>query len=63
MYKEKVDVCSEISTKHSTQSENNEEFFKFWILFVRKETASLKRLTLTLIEDICKGCIYPRVIG
>ena len=27
MYKAKVAVCSEIHTKHSTQSESHEEFF------------------------------------
>jgi hypothetical protein len=27
MYTEKVAVCSEISTKHSTQSEHHVEFF------------------------------------
>jgi len=27
MYKGKVAVCSEIRTKHSTQSENHVEFF------------------------------------
>jgi hypothetical protein len=27
MYKAKVAVCSEISTKHSTQSEHHVEFF------------------------------------
>ena len=29
MYKAKVAVCSEIHTKHSTQSEHNVEFFNF----------------------------------
>ena len=40
MYKAKVAVCSDIRTKHWTQSEN------FWMLnlVVRKETARLKRL-------------------
>jgi len=28
MYKAKVAVCSEIRTKHSTQSEQHVEFFK-----------------------------------
>jgi len=29
MYKAKVAVCSEIRTKHSTQSEHHVEFFMF----------------------------------
>ena len=29
MYKAKVAVCSDIRTKHSTQSEHRVEFFKF----------------------------------
>ena len=29
MYKAKVAVCSEIRTKHSTQSENHVEFLNF----------------------------------
>ena len=40
MYKAKVAVCSDIHTKHSTQSERHVEF---WILnrVVRRETARL----------------------
>jgi hypothetical protein len=40
MYTEKVAVCSEILTKHSTQSEPHVEFLKL-NLVVRKETARL----------------------
>jgi len=29
MYKAKVAVCSEIRTKHSTQSEHHVEFFEY----------------------------------
>jgi len=29
MYTEKVAICSEIRTKHSTQSEHHVEFFNF----------------------------------
>ena len=29
MYKAKVAVCSDIRTKHSTQSEHHVEFFEF----------------------------------
>jgi len=29
MYKTKVAVCSEIRTKHSTQSEHHVEFFEY----------------------------------
>jgi len=29
LYKAEVAVCSEIHTKHSTQSEHHVEFFKF----------------------------------
>ena len=40
IYEAKVAVCSEIPTKHSTQSEHHEEL---WILnlVIRKETARL----------------------
>ena len=37
MYKAKVAVCSEILTKHSTQSEHHVEFLNV----VRKETTKL----------------------
>jgi len=40
-YKAKVAVCSEIRRKHSTQSENQVEFFLILSLVVRKETARL----------------------
>ena len=40
MYKAKVAVCSDIRTKHSTQSERHVEFFLL-NLEVRKETARL----------------------
>jgi hypothetical protein len=40
MNKAKVAVCSEIRTKHWTQSEHHVEFFKL-NLAVRKETAKL----------------------
>ena len=39
MYKGKVVVCSDIRTKHSTQSERHVEFLKSPV--VRKETARL----------------------
>jgi hypothetical protein len=40
MYKAEVAVCSEIRTKHSTQSEHHVEFLML-NLVVRKETARL----------------------
>jgi hypothetical protein len=40
LYKAKVALCSEIRTKHSTQSEHRVEFLKV-NLVVRKETAGL----------------------
>ena len=40
MYKAKVAVCSEIRTKHSTQSEHHVEFFKINAV-VRRETVRL----------------------
>ena len=39
-YKAKATVCSEIRTKHSTQSEHRVEFLKLYLV-VRKETARL----------------------
>ena len=38
MYKAKVAVCSDIHTKHSTQSERHVEFLN---IVVRKETVKL----------------------
>jgi hypothetical protein len=38
MYKAKVAVCSDIRTKHSTQSERHVEFLNVKLV-VRKETA------------------------
>jgi hypothetical protein len=38
-HKAKDTVCSEIRTKHSTQSDHNVEFFKMLNLVVRKEAA------------------------
>ena len=40
LYKSKVSVCSEIPTKHSTQSEHHVELLDFNLL-VRKENATL----------------------
>ena len=40
MYKAKVAVCSEIRTKHSTQSEDHVEFFNINAV-VRRETVRL----------------------
>ena len=40
MYKAKVLICSDIRTKHSTQSEGHVEFFNF-NLVERKETVRL----------------------
>ena len=41
MYKGKVAVCSDIHTKHSTQSERHVEFFLVLNMVVREETARL----------------------
>jgi len=41
MYKATVALCSEIRTKHSTQSEHDVEFLNVINLVVRKETARL----------------------
>ena len=41
MCKAKVAVCSDIHTKHSTQSERHVEFFLILNLVVRNETARL----------------------
>ena len=40
MYKAKVAVCSDIRTKHSTQSESHVEFLNVKSGVVRKETAT-----------------------
>jgi hypothetical protein len=44
MYKAKIAVCSDIRTKHSTQSERHVEFFWKLNLLVRKETARLQKV-------------------
>ena len=41
MYTAKVAVCSQIRTKHSTQSEHHVDFFLVLNLVVRKEIARL----------------------
>jgi len=41
MYTAKAAVCSEIRTKHSTQSKHHVEFLNVKNLLVRKETARL----------------------
>jgi hypothetical protein len=47
MYKEKVADCSEIRTKHSTQSEHHVEIWTL-NLVVRKETARLEMVSFKL---------------
>jgi hypothetical protein len=42
-YTANATVCSEIRTKHSTQSEHNVEFLILWLV-IRKETASLLKV-------------------
>jgi len=46
MYKTNVTVCSEIRTKHSTQSEHHMEFFLTLNLVVSKEKLGFKTLIL-----------------
>ena len=48
MYKAKVAVCSDIRTKHSTQSESHVEFFLMLNLVVHEETARLLKVKLDL---------------
>ena len=57
MYKAKVDVCSEIRTKHSTRSEHHVEFLNVNPV-IRKETVGLKRLTLGLLMSYIYIYIY-----
>jgi hypothetical protein len=45
MYKANVAVCSDIRTKHSTQSEHHVEILNV-SLVVRKETLGFKRLNV-----------------
>jgi hypothetical protein len=44
MYKTKVAVCSDIRTKHSTQSECHVEFFNVKPLWYVKKPLGFKRL-------------------
>jgi hypothetical protein len=46
MYKAKAAVCSQIRTKHSTQSEHHVEFLKVKNQVARKETARLLKVML-----------------
>ena len=48
MYKAKVAVCSEIHTKHSTQSDRHVEFLKVKPCGNVKKTLGFKRLMLML---------------
>ena len=45
MYKAKVAVCSDIRTKHLTQSERHEEFLNIKTLWYAKQPLGFKRLT------------------
>ena len=47
MYTAKVAVCSQIRTKHSTQSEHHVDFFLVLNLVVRKEIARLWKVNIT----------------
>ena len=44
MYKAKVAVCSDIHTKHSTQSERHVEFLNFKLWWYVKKPPGFKRL-------------------
>jgi hypothetical protein len=57
MYKAKVAVCSEIRTKHSTQSEHHVEFFNV-NLVVRRQTARLLKVK-RLISLTFESCPSP----
>jgi hypothetical protein len=48
MYKAKVTVCSDISTKHSTQSERNVEFFNVKPWWLVKNQLGFKTLNAYL---------------
>ena len=44
LYKAKAAVCSEIRTKHSTQSEHHAEFWMLNLMVVREETLDFQSL-------------------
>jgi hypothetical protein len=50
MYKAKVSVCSEIRTKHPTQSERHLEFFECQTWWDVKKPLSVTRLSNWLVE-------------
>ena len=51
LYKAKVAVCSDIRTKHSTQSERHVEFFNFKPWWYVKEPLGVKRLNGTTVPS------------
>ena len=55
MYKAKVAVCSEIHTKHSTQSEHHEQFLNFKPCVTYRNRWGLKGQTFCLdyLQDGC----------
>jgi len=57
-YKAKVHVCSEIPTKHSTQSEHHVEFLNVKNLVIRKETARLSNVKEVQLRDFCSLVFY-----
>ena len=60
LYKAKVAVCSEIHTKHSTQSEHRVEFFN--INPLTPNDLYMGR-TAPLTSKLCILCIYSTSIG
>ena len=60
MHKAKVVVCSEIHTKHSTQSEHHVEFLNVKILWYGNKPLGFKRLTpfTGLIIPVCSVFIF-----
>ena len=59
MYKAKVTVCSDIRTKHSTQSERHIEFFNVKPWWYVEKPLGVKRLRFANVcrSDLC-GVFY-----
>jgi hypothetical protein len=62
MYKAKVAVCSDICTKHSTQSERHVEFLDIKPWWYVKKPLGVKRLTDIPLSHIALICRIERAV-
>jgi hypothetical protein len=60
MYKAMVAVCSEIRTKHSTQSEHHVEFWNVWAWWYIEKPLGFKRLTASQEYSSVLACRHTK---